>query len=59
MALLKKCFTDNTNAGGMISMSMFDIIFMDNIMTTMNGPEAAEAIRALGYRGKIVGLTGM
>jgi CheY-like chemotaxis protein len=36
----------------------FDIIFLDNCMTCMHGPEAAEAIRQLGYRGLILGLTG-
>jgi len=36
----------------------YDIIFMDNIMISMNGPEASKAIRSLGYTGKIVGISG-
>jgi len=36
----------------------YDIIFMDNIMLKMNGPEAAKAIREMGYHGRIIGVTG-
>ena len=36
----------------------FDIVFMDNIMIRMNGPEAAQLMRSGGYRGLIVGVTG-
>lgn len=36
----------------------FDIVFMDNVMTLMNGPEAAELMRSDGYMGLIVGVTG-
>lgn len=35
-----------------------DIILMDNFMIEMNGPEAAAAIRGLGFRGPILGVTG-
>eukprot|EP01041_Mallomonas_annulata_P009498 gene9498-19732_t len=35
-----------------------DIIFMDYEMPRMNGPNAAREIRAMGYKGKIIGLTG-
>ena len=33
-------------------------ILLDNIMTEMHGPEVAAAVRAMGYRGPIVGITG-
>ena len=36
----------------------FDVVFMDNIMNRMNGPEAAQAMRATGYDGLIIGVTG-
>ena len=36
----------------------FDAVFMDNIMHVMHGPEAAQVMRAAGYRGLIVGVTG-
>ena len=36
----------------------FDAVFMDNIMNRMNGPEAAQAMRATGYDGLIIGVTG-
>lgn len=35
-----------------------DVVFMDNIMKTMHGPEAAKELRALGYLGVIVGVSG-
>eukprot|EP01036_Dinobryon_divergens_P024900 gene24900-33391_t len=38
--------------------SPFDIVFMDNIMILMHGPEAARAMRAEGFQGFIVGVTG-
>ena len=34
------------------------MIFMDNLMPNMNGPEATKQIRQLGYKGLIYGLTG-
>ena len=40
------------------STEMYDIIFMDNEMPLMNGPSAIQAIRNIGYTGKIIGLTG-
>ena len=36
----------------------FDIILMDNIMKEMHGPEAARIIRASGFTGLIIGVTG-
>ena len=36
----------------------FDIVFMDNIMLFMHGPEAAQLMRAAGFPGLIVGVTG-
>ena len=38
--------------------SPYDVVFMDNIMVVMHGPEAAQAMRAAGFRGLIVGVTG-
>lgn len=34
-----------------------DIIIMDFVMVNMNGPEAVELIRSMGYKGLIIGLT--
>ena len=34
------------------------IIFMDNIMIDMHGPEATKKMRALGYLGPVIALTG-
>jgi CheY-like chemotaxis protein len=36
----------------------YAIIFMDNAMTTVNGPRAAQEIRSLGFEGLIVGVSG-
>ena len=36
----------------------FDMILMDFMMPNLDGPGATKAIRALGYTGKIYGLTG-
>ena len=36
----------------------FDAILMDFIMPNMDGPTATKEIRALGYRGPILGVTG-
>jgi len=35
-----------------------DIIFMDNIMKVMHGPEASKELRAIGYTGTVVGISG-
>ena len=36
----------------------FDVVFMDNIMLRMNGPEAAQLMRKNGFKGRIIGVTG-
>ena len=36
----------------------FDIVFMDNVMIFMHGPEAAQVMRAAGFTGLIIGVTG-
>ena len=48
------CVEEDMRMGG----SFFDVVFMDNIMLTMHGPEAARRMRGLGYGGLIVGVTG-
>lgn len=35
-----------------------DVIFMDNIMKVMHGPEACKELRAIGFNGTIVGVSG-
>ena len=36
----------------------FDVILMDNVMPNMDGPTATKELRALGYTGLIIGVTG-
>jgi CheY-like chemotaxis protein len=40
------------------SKERFDVVLMDYMMPIMNGPTAATAMRKLGYRGPIIGITG-
>lgn len=44
-------------ANGMKKSQDFEVVVLDIRMPKMNGYEAAEAIRELGYQGKIVALT--
>ncbi len=57
MLLLKP--SDSCDIENTIVPTMIDIILMDNFMIEMNGPEATAAIRAMGFRGPILGITGM
>lgn len=36
----------------------FDIVFMDNTMLVMHGPQAAQVMRSAGFKGRIIGVTG-
>lgn len=47
------CITSSSS-----SSTAIDAVLMDNIMVNMNGPEAAQRMRVLGYRGPIIGVTG-
>ena len=40
------------------NLSHIDIILMDYVMPTMDGPTATKALRAMGYDGLIIGVTG-
>ena len=37
----------------------YDVILMDSIMPNMNGPNATIALRKLGYKGPIIGVSGL
>ena len=41
-----------------LTQTPYDVIIMDNFMPNCNGAEATKAIRALGFAGVIVGVTG-
>lgn len=54
---------DGVSAISMVKQSIenktpYRVIFLDNIMIKMHGPEAAPKIRALGFSGYIYGVTG-
>lgn len=56
--VMEEAFAQNA-ANGMVDItSGYDVILMDDNMPEMNGPEAVSKIRARGYKGLIVGLTG-
>jgi CheY-like chemotaxis protein len=38
--------------------SSYDVVFLDHDMPDMTGPETAERLRSIGYRGHLIGLTG-
>jgi CheY-like chemotaxis protein len=37
---------------------MYDLVLMDNMMPHLTGVEACQAMRAMGFTGVIIGLTG-
>lgn len=51
---------DGVTAVVQVQQQYFDIVFMDNIMLTMNGPQAAHTMRSspVNYQGLIIGVTG-
>jgi CheY-like chemotaxis protein len=42
----------------MKNFSEIDLVIMDNMMPVMNGPEACQIMRTMGFKGPIFGLTG-
>ena len=47
------------NGGAYVVRCGYDIVFLDYIMLSMNGPEATNIMRSqLGYKGQIIGVTG-
>ena len=55
--------SDGVEAVAMVKLSMengrpFDVILMDSVMPNMDGPTAAKNIRAMGYDGIMVAVTG-
>jgi CheY-like chemotaxis protein len=52
------CSTSISSKFKMSAQSVYDLILMDYQMPKMDGPTAVKRIRALGFSGRIVGLTG-
>ena len=51
---------DGNSASALVQMAMeesrpFDVVFIDSVMIHMQGPEGAQAMRAMGFSGMIVG----
>eukprot|EP00597_Dinobryon_sp_UTEXLB2267_P001423 CAMPEP_0170066180 /NCGR_PEP_ID=MMETSP0019_2-20121128/5969_1 /TAXON_ID=98059 /ORGANISM="Dinobryon sp., Strain UTEXLB2267" /LENGTH=549 /DNA_ID=CAMNT_0010273195 /DNA_START=444 /DNA_END=2089 /DNA_ORIENTATION=+ len=49
---------DNDIESNVAKDRQYDIIVMDNLMPVMNGQDACELMRSMGYNGIILGLTG-
>lgn len=51
--------SSSTNSSNSIKKLPYFAILIDNIMVQMHGPEATKRIRALGYKGIIIAITGI
>jgi signal transduction histidine kinase len=52
---IRSCCNDESEEGRAVQ---YDCILVDYEMPVMNGPEACKAVRAMGYTGFVVGVTG-